>query len=74
MERKTANADVTATLFDIKGRQVDSWIVSGDAFLKNKPILADAGRVAPGVYMMRVQAESASGVVDTVIKKIAVIK
>jgi hypothetical protein len=68
------DAEVTATLFDIKGREVDSWTVSGDAFLKNKPIPADVGRVAPGVYIMKVSAETVSGGVDTVVKKVAVIK
>lgn len=68
------NANVTATLYDIKGRHVDYWETSGEAFQKNKPILADVGGVAPGVYILTVEAKSVTGEVDTVVKKVAVIK
>lgn len=70
----SADAEVTAEIYDLKGRLVWSESESGWGLDPDQFIAWDTSNVAPGVYVYRVHARAGDDKTDSVVKKVAVLK
>jgi len=70
----STDAEVTAEVYDLKGRLVWSESENGNGLESGQFILWDTSNVAPGVYVYRVHARADGDKTDSVVKKLAVLK
>jgi hypothetical protein len=70
----SADAEVTAEVYDLKGRLVWSGTERGIALKPDQFIEWNTSNVAPGVYVYRVHARTNGGETDSAVKKVAVVK
>ncbi|UCE26265.1 MAG: T9SS type A sorting domain-containing protein [Candidatus Coatesbacteria bacterium] len=68
------DADVTAEVYDLKGRLVWSAKAHGTALQPRERFEWDTSNIAPDVYFFRISARTADGDADAVVKKLAVLK
>ncbi len=70
----SADAEVTAEVYDINGRLVWSGSEVGHGLESGQFIPWNTSDVAPGVYVYRVFAQTGGGETDSAVKKVAVLK